>query len=59
MNKTYSCYSTFCDYDLDHEINIAVEETRKFIKRLKAASGDEDDKKAILKAVASEMLDAI
>lgn len=59
MRNTYASYNDLCDYDLDHEINLAVEETRKFIKRLKDVVGDEDDTRAILKAVASEMLDSI
>jgi len=59
MRDCHSSYEDLCDYDLDHEINLAVEETRKFIKRLKEVTSDEDDAKALLKAVASEMVDAI
>lgn len=59
MKSTHASYNDLCDYDLDHEINLAVEETKKFIKRLKYKAENDSDAKAILEAISSEMLEAI
>ena len=46
-------------FDLDQEINLAVEKTKKFVQNIKDISETDEQAKAILKAIASEVIEGI
>lgn len=47
------------DFDLEQEINIAIDATKTFISKFNNIGGDVDDRRAILKAIATTVIDSI
>ena len=49
--------NSFCDYDVDHEITAAVNQAKDLIEEIKNVAENNEDEKAILKAVISELIE--
>lgn len=58
MRYTGNYDSIECDYDLDHEINKEVERVKWQIEVIND-NGESENRKAILKAIANEIIEAI
>lgn len=58
--KTLPSYSRIeSDFDLDEEIDLAVKETKKFIKEVNETTDNDVQAKAILKACLSEFVEVL
>ena len=58
-SDSHGCYCNYSNYDIDHEINLAVNETIQFAKKQAERAESKKDRRGILKAISTTIVDMI